>query len=57
MTSYWIASILCEQIIRVDKMLDKNGASFIYRKGGVYYFSKQVPRDIKAHYSRQLQSA
>ena len=34
-------------------MVDKNGASFLYRKRGVYYFSKQVPCDIKAHYSRQ----
>ena len=29
-------------------MVDKNGASFLYRKRGVYYFSKQVPCDIKA---------
>ena len=36
-----------------DKMVDKNGASFLYRKRGVYYFSKQVPCDIKAHYSKQ----
>ena len=34
-------------------MVDKNGASFLYRKRGVYYFSKQVPCDIKAHYSKQ----
>ena len=34
-------------------MVDKNGASFLYRKRGVYYFSKQVPCDIKAHYARQ----
>ena len=34
-------------------MVDKNGASFLYRKRGVYYFSKQVPCDIKAHYTRQ----
>ena len=34
-------------------MVDKNGASFLYKKRGVYYFSKQVPNDIKAHYSRQ----
>ena len=34
-------------------MVDKIGASFLYRKRGVYYFSKQVPCDIKAHYSRQ----
>ena len=35
-------------------MVDKNGASFLYRKRGVYYFSKQVPCDIKAYYSRPL---
>ena len=34
-------------------MVDKNGASFLYRKRGVYYFSKQVPCDIKAHYAKQ----
>ena len=34
-------------------MVDKIGASFLYRKRGVYYFSKQVPCDIKAHYARQ----
>ena len=34
-------------------MVDKIGASFLYRKRGVYYFSKQVPCDVKAHYSRQ----
>ena len=39
--------------MRVDKMVDRNGASFLYRKRGVYYFSKQVPCDIKAHYSKQ----
>ena len=39
--------------MRVDKMVDKMGASFLYRKRGVYYFSKQVPYDIKAHYARQ----
>ena len=34
-------------------MVDKNGSSFLYRKRDVFYFSKQVPCDIKAHYSRQ----
>ena len=34
-------------------MVDKNAASFLYRKRGVYYNIKQVPCDIKAHYSRQ----
>ena len=41
MTSYWFVSILCEQFMRVDKMVDKNGASFLYRKRGVYYFSSR----------------
>ena len=36
--------------MRVDKMVDKIGASFLYRKRGVYYFSKQVPCDIKTNY-------
>ncbi len=34
-------------------MVDKKEASFLCRKRGVYYLSKQVPCDIKAHYSRQ----
>ena len=34
-------------------MVDKIGASFLYRKRDVFYFSKQVPCDIKAYYTRQ----
>ena len=34
-------------------MVDRNDASFLYRKRGVYYFSKQVLCDIKVHYARQ----
>ena len=33
-------------------MVDKSGASYLYQKRGVYYFSKQVPCDVKQHYSR-----
>ena len=53
MTFYWFVSILCEQFMGVEKMVDKNGASFLYRKRGVYYFSKQVPCDIRTNYSRK----
>ena len=33
-------------------MVDKSDASYLYQKRGVYYFSKQVPCDVKQHYSR-----
>ena len=33
-------------------MVDKSNASYLYKKRGVYYFSKQVPCDVKQHYSR-----
>ena len=33
-------------------MVDKYNTSYIYQKHGVYYFSKQVPCDIRQHYSR-----
>ena len=33
--------------------VDKNGASFLHRKSGVFYFSKKVPCDIKDHYARK----
>ena len=36
----------------VDNMVDKSCASYLYQKRGVYYFSKQVPCDIKQHYKR-----
>ena len=31
-------------------MVDKYNTSYIYQKRGVYYFSKQVPCDVKQHY-------
>ena len=31
----------------VDNMVDKSDASDLYQKRGVYYFSKQVPCDVK----------
>ena len=33
-------------------MVDKYNTSYLYQKRGVYYFSKQVPCDIRQHYSR-----
>ena len=33
-------------------MVDKVGAPYLYKKRGVYYFSKQVPYDIRQHYCR-----
>ena len=33
-------------------MVDKSDASYLYQKRGVDYFSKQVPCDVKQHYSR-----
>ena len=33
-------------------MVDKSCASYLYRKRGVYYFSKQVPCDVRQHYKR-----
>ena len=34
-------------------MVDKSDTSYLYQKRGVYYFSKQVPCDVKQHYSRK----
>ena len=36
----------------VDNMVDKFCASYLYQKRGVYYFSKQVPCDVRKHYKR-----
>ena len=36
----------------VDNMVDKSCASYLYQKRGVYYFSKQVPCDVRQHYRR-----
>ena len=36
----------------VDNMVDKSCASYLYQKRDVYYFSKQVPCDVRQHYKR-----
>ena len=36
----------------VDNMVDKSCASYLYQKRGVYYFSKQIPFDVRQHYKR-----
>ena len=41
-----------QQSMWVDNMVDKSNTSYLYKKRCVYYFSKQVPCDIKQHYSR-----
>jgi integrase len=41
-----------QQSTWVDNMVDKYNTSYLYQKRGVYYFSKQVPCDIRQHYSR-----
>ena len=41
-----------QQSIWVDNMVDKSCASYLYQKRGVYYFSKQVPCDVRQHYKR-----
>ena len=33
-------------------MVGKSCASYLYQKRGVYYFSKQVPCDVRQHYKR-----
>ena len=34
----------------VDKMVDKIGGRYLYRKRGVYYFSRHVPIDVRQHH-------
>ena len=34
----------------VDKMVDKNCGRYLYRKRGVFYFSRHVPIDMRAHH-------
>jgi integrase len=34
----------------VDKMVDKIGGRYLYRKRGVYYFSRHVPVDVRQHH-------
>ena len=36
----------------VDNIVDKSCASYLYQRRGVYYFSKQVPCDVRQHYKR-----
>ena len=31
-------------------MVDHLNVSYLYKKRGVYYFSKRVPNDLKSHY-------
>ena len=31
-------------------MVDKLNYKYLYRKRDVYYFSKQIPKDIRSHY-------
>jgi hypothetical protein len=47
-----LQAIYLQQSTWVDNMVDKSCASYLYQKRGVYYFSKQVPCDVKQHYSR-----
>ena len=41
-----------QQSMWVDNMVDKSCASYLYQKRSVYYFSKQVPCDVRQHYKR-----
>ena len=47
-----LQAIYLQRSTWVDNMVDKSDASYLYQKRGVYYFSKQVPCDVKQHYSR-----
>ncbi len=38
-----------------DKRTEKDDALFLYIESSVYYLSKQVPCDIKAHYSTPIE--
>jgi len=44
------AALLDFLICWVDNMVDKSCASYLYKKRGVYYFSKQLPSDVQQHY-------
>ena len=35
---------------RVDQMVDHLNVSYLYKKRGVYYFSKRVPYDVRSYY-------
>ena len=32
-------------------MVDKLRGKYLFQKRGVYYFSKQIPKDVRQHYS------
>ena len=34
----------------VDHMVDHLNVSYLYKKRGVFYFSKRVPCDVKSYY-------
>ena len=36
----------------VDKMVDKLRGKYLFQKRDVYYFSKQIPKDVRQHYSQ-----
>ncbi len=33
-------------------MVDKLRGKYLFQKRGVYYFSKQIPKDVRKHYSQ-----
>ena len=33
-------------------MVDKLRGKYLFQKRGVYYFSKQIPKDVRQHYSQ-----
>ena len=35
---------------RVDQMVDHLNVSYLYKKRGVFYFTKRVPCDVKSYY-------
>ena len=45
-------SVDLQQSMWVGNMVDNSCASYLYQKRGVYYFSKQVPCDVRQHYKR-----
>jgi hypothetical protein len=42
-----LQAIYLQQSTWVDNIVGKSDASYLYQKRGVYYFSKQVPCDVK----------
>ena len=47
-----LQALYLQQSMWVDNMVDRSCASYLYQKRGVYYFSKQVPCDVRQHYKR-----